>query len=714
MKSLLYVFIFLTFTLEAKPPTDRHDEVRDEMWLKADKTFRVVDIPAKWNERSAVIIAQLNRYEYRKPVMRNLLRYNEYNHYRIKLLDKNAVSEYSEMTYLPSRTVSSEGEEIKVYSGFKIIKPDGREVMVDKGDAVSMEREYNGRKQSYFKLAIPNLEPGDILDYYICEEVTRAYANLIHFFDPVIFTLPQEYPVMSHKLQFRVERRCFINVKSLNGAPNLKMVIDEENDEKYYSLDGTDLESVQEKRWFYPYRELPTIKFRAAFATGKAMRTFDVFLGEPGEVKSSVSKAEVQQMAQTMLSTPYDVKDMSKYAKKKLKGVKDPFEIATQAYYFYRNDMFNTAESNAVAGNSPWDTKKEIVFVDRFSTFLKSKKISHDIILAVPRNIGSIKDLLMENELEWFIRVKKGNEYLYLQPFDMHTLPGKINPMVEGTEAYAIDGLRYTSGGAIQTITLPLSNKDDHSSISSISVDLGDLTKAKVTLMRTLKGSNKSPDQYIFMDPFDIRAEEAAKFEMNNDYYDAFVGKKKYQAQKDAYLSKREKEREDDLKARMAEDFDLKIEEINGFKIEQTGRYQASPEMIYRLDFVTTNLVNRVGPNYMIDAGKLIEQQVKIESEELSRKENVYYPNPRTYKCIIEITIPKGYQAQGLDKFNRKVENKIGGFTSTAVERDGKIVIETNKHYDVNYADAALWTEIVAFINAANEFNDSKILLKKN
>jgi hypothetical protein len=453
MKSLLYVFIFLAFTLDAKPPGDRHDEVRDEMWLKADKTFRAVDIPAKWNDRSAVIIAQLNRYEYRKPVMRNLLRYNEYNHYRIKLLDKNAVTEYSEMTYLPSRTVSSEGEEIKVYSGFKIIKPDGREVMVDKGDAVTMERESNGRKQSYFKLAIPNLEPGDILDYYICEEVTRAYANLIHFFDPVIFTLPREYPVMSHKLQFRVERRCFINVKSLNGAPNLKMVIDEENDEKYYSLDGTDLESVEEKRWFYPYRELPTIKFRAAFATGKAMRTFDVFLGEPGEVKSSVSKAEVQRMAQTMLTGQYDVKDMSKYAKKKLKGVKDPFEIATQAYYFYRNDMFNTAESNAVAGNTPWDTKTEIVFVDRFSTFLKSKKISHDIILAVPRNIGSIKDLLMENELEWFIRVKKGNECLYFLPFDMHTLPGMINPMVEGTEAYAIDGLRYTSDGAIQIIT---------------------------------------------------------------------------------------------------------------------------------------------------------------------------------------------------------------------------------------------------------------------
>ena len=107
-------------------------------------------------------------------------------------------------------------------------------------------------------------------------------------------------------------------------------------------------------------------------------------------------------------------------------------------------------------------------------------------------------------------------------------------------------------------------------------------------------------------------------------------------------------------------------------------------------------------------------EQVKIEQEEIARKENIYYSNPRVYKYVIEIAIPKGYKAQGIDKLNRKVENKIGGFTSVAVERDGKVVIETNKHYDVNYADAASWKEIVAFINAANEYNGLKILLKKN
>jgi hypothetical protein len=189
------------------------------MWSTANKSFQVSDVPKKWATKSAVIIAQLNRYEYRKPAVLNLLRYNEYHHYRIKMLDKNAINKYSEMSYYTNHTDNSTHETVKVYVGFKVIKPNGKEIIVDLATAVTMEKQSGGLKRSYDKLAIPGLEQGDILDYYICEEATKSNQSLIYFFDPIVYALPREYPVMNHKLQFRAERRCFINLKSLNGAP---------------------------------------------------------------------------------------------------------------------------------------------------------------------------------------------------------------------------------------------------------------------------------------------------------------------------------------------------------------------------------------------------------------------------------------------------------------------------------------------------------------
>ncbi len=69
------------------------------MWNSSDKDFKAMSIPDKWKDKSAVFIALLHRFEYKKAVMANLLKVNQYSHYRLKLIDKNAINEYAEMTY---------------------------------------------------------------------------------------------------------------------------------------------------------------------------------------------------------------------------------------------------------------------------------------------------------------------------------------------------------------------------------------------------------------------------------------------------------------------------------------------------------------------------------------------------------------------------------------------------------------------------------------
>src|SRR5690606_30061489 len=152
------------------------------------KDFAVTTIPDKWKNQSAVIIAKSNLLSYRKAVLLSALNHNQYYHNRIMLLDKSAVEEYAQFS-LPGSRVGGVGTKYLTYAGFKIIKPDGREMEVSLNDLVKEEQKFNSSTFERYKLAIPNLEIGDILDYYMAEEETFVISSKYYAFDPVIFQL---------------------------------------------------------------------------------------------------------------------------------------------------------------------------------------------------------------------------------------------------------------------------------------------------------------------------------------------------------------------------------------------------------------------------------------------------------------------------------------------------------------------------------------------
>jgi hypothetical protein len=693
--------------------TDRALEIKEEMWNSPDKDFKAVTIPEKWKDKSAVIIAQLHRFEYKKALMASLLKINQYSHYRIKLIDKNAISKYTEITYNSDETYGATG--LKVYVGFKVIKPDGKEIVVSLSNAVKMERSGGGQTISYYKMAVPSLEPGDILDYYICEESVILKTSEIQFFDPVIYNLPQEYPVMKQKLHFRAQRKCYINLRSMNGAPELKLVNDEANDEQYYSLEDGDREGIADVKWLYPNRELPTIKFRATYASGKGLMYYNVLLGKQGEVKNSVHKAELARLTQTLMTPVYSVKHFSKYMKAKQPALKDPFEIAKAAYYFYRNQLLAKAEIRTIMGGGPY-TISDVEFTDVFSTFLDWKKIDHDIIVCVPRNISAIDDVVLENELRFLIRVKKGAQYMYFSPLTIFTNAGMLYPRIEGTDAYALDGLAdpMTWWSSLQRITIPTTKKEDNISESVIKVTTTDFSIAKMSATHSLKGYNKLFWQSEFLDLYDVLEEDNKRF----DPYVSFKtyaksDQKRLAAKKVAYNEKRKENRLKDLKTSLEGEFDFKIKDVENYNISKLGRFEADEEVEYSFDFTTEELFRKTGANYLMDIGKLIEKQVKIEDVELERNFNVYFENARAFRYKVIFEIPEGYQVQGIEKLNMKSEHAAGGFVSSAIEKDGKVIVETFKYYNGNFVDMKEWKNVVAFLNAANNFSDQKLLLKK-
>lgn len=707
-KTVALTFFFLIF-FASSYAVDRALEIKNEMWNSVDKAFVVKDIPQKWAGKSAVIIAQMNRFEYRKALVGNLLRKNQYHHYRIKLIDKNAVDNYAEMSFEVSEP------SLEIYVGYKVIKPSGSEVIVDLSRAIKMERSEGNRKIAYNKIAIPGLEPGDILDYYICEEASEPISSSLHFYDPVIYSLPQGYPMMYYKVQFRADRKCYINLKSVNGAPDFKLLTDEKNDEQYYTIEGEELEDADDQRWLYKYRDLPSIKFRAAYARNEAVVTgSDVLLGEKKVAKKNVTVKELEELTANLikgftLESTLAFGYLKKHAKANFKGVADPFELSAKAYYYLRNHtLIENAENKLWLGESP--SVSRLTFLKAMHTFLKERKIAHDVIVTADRNISGIDDVIMENELDWLIRVRKGSDYLYLGPFSTHTVAGSFSPMLEGVKAYAMDGLTAPNWKSKQ-FSMPILKSNDHlSDVTQNVMFADDMVTSTIQVAKVLKGSNKLYEQYYLLDYYDYQAEEEKLFKKEA----AKPLKKDQEALKKTYMSKRMPSRYEWLKEYVKENYEFETKEPKDLVVEQTGRFHDKPSFNYSFVFETNELIKKAGPNYIVDIGRLIEAQTKVDKEELDRNTNVYWDHPRAFKHKIVVQIPAGYSVEGIERFNSSTENKYGGFKSNAKIEGNTVVIETLKHYEVNYVPKSDWSTVVEFLNAAYSFNELKLLLKKS
>src|SRR2546430_17274498 len=68
--------------------------------ITEEPEFKVSNVPDKWKNESAVILAQKTDYAYVRKSMANAMTIKEYVRKRIKLQDKNALEKFSEFYYV--------------------------------------------------------------------------------------------------------------------------------------------------------------------------------------------------------------------------------------------------------------------------------------------------------------------------------------------------------------------------------------------------------------------------------------------------------------------------------------------------------------------------------------------------------------------------------------------------------------------------------------
>jgi hypothetical protein len=187
-----------------------------------------------------------------------------------------------------------------------------------------------------------------------------------------------------------------------------------------------------------------------------------------------------------------------------------------------------------------------------------------------------------------------------------------------------------------------------------------------------------------------------------------------YRKEFNALIEKIKDRNKEELKKAVSQEFEFEIEEV-AYELKNTGRFGSKQPFEYEEKFVIkNNLVKKAGHNYIVEIGKILTDQIDVDKKEKDRKNNVYMSFPRSFDNEIIFEIPAGYTVMGIEKLNKKVENETGKFVSTASITGNQLTIKTIKEYKNYFEPNANWTKMVSFLDAAYQFTQEKILLKKN
>ena len=705
MRKTIILSLFLCFSASlafAQEELSRAEKkFRKSVWENPSAAFRATATPEKYKNESAVILAKLFEYELTK-LSGTTVKEGLFFHTRIKLLDAAAVKEYSEISFNPYAKPTDYHFIMEYRIAIKIIKADKKEIVIDNSEKVAMQVQSNYASAKSFKIAVPNLETGDIIDYFIYYNFT--VGNLINM-PYQQFIVPEQYPIANFRFSALLQRRTSMNFSGTNGVPELRMEEDKNGDDiRYFEMNN--LEKTPDLKWFYPYRALPAVRFQARMA-GTAYNDF--WDARVRQVKTKITTEDWIKQLKDDKDIDSDI-SLRSFNKMKKETNINTFLMEAQALhsYIYYTDVL-------LGLRNGYNNVFDVAAVN-----LKKNKIPFKYAYCVPREYFTLNDIILKRDVRRGIYIESTKTFIFGSG-----LFGKVPAYMQGTKAYAMSVLDKKP--TLEKIDLPVEDKSKNATITDINVtfipdnDENLLIKSKEITLGNNQDVSGLYTEYQFNKQF---TDEYASYQMNTPSLQKEFFRIKqevdkfYQSKKGIkFVAEKRKDtidRNPIVTASLKKEYETDKITLKRFEIAQLGALAEKSDVIINRDFEIGGLFKKVGENYILDAGKLIGGQLELKKEELARTQDVYMPYAREFKNTIYITIPTGYSAQGLEKFNYNITNETGGFVSKAEIIENKIIITTHKSYNHLFEKAADWDKMTAFLEGCFQFTQQKILLKKN
>lgn len=722
MIRVINLFILLWMLSSIYSFADNEGEaIKKQMW--ETEAFKPVEIPEKYTNASCVIMNRTLEYDIKSIFM--YVQVNSTFHKRVKIQDKAGVEEYSTFSFtgdLEQGFYQKNKSGANIYAGFKVIKTDGREIEIDIKELLVTDEAIEGKLKTVLnKVSIPDLEVGDILDYYFAEKFfyNKDYEYGYVMIEPYVFYLSDVYPIISQNISIKSGSNCRINCRSMNGAPPLEILVDSKNSFAGKLVDNK-RDALKKEKWVNHKLETPMLRVNLLY-TRKPRKTgsYASFLSESGLYKDEITQDDLTVYVKHIVKGGYFGIDLVSKNIKKRKIKKNDDKVFRIFDEVKRFDLELIDRYKFLLGSGPYNSGDERIAA-HFSYFLNKYKIPHSILLTTDKNDVRLSDLYSGIELKSLIRIDL-DEPLYISNINPLTVLSDIDPKIAGNQAYAWQVYPKVKKNTLKPCTIPMQDHFANNSKTKVDVVLAfDSLVTQIEITQSLQKAMRHAAQYNLINKVEFF-----------DEYESHFGKKEfttlYTTRTRPSILKKEDEKIEDLRMEMArkreeylkdyikDDYNLVKEfKLTDFEIVEMGLFNKDNVFTYKIAGSVEDLISKVGRNYILDAGRLISTQVSLnEEEKKNRHYNIYMNNPKSFDNTIVINIPEGYRVKGLELFNADVKSSVGGFTSKAIQDGSKIIITTHKYYTTANSDKSLWNEFIPFIDAAFNMSQKQLLFEK-
>ena len=726
------------------------DAVKKEIWNTENASFKNYVIPEKYKKYSKVIISRENDikavgtkkfkfYIITAGTLRTLT-FTSTFHEMVKINDAAALDEYKELSFIKSLRFGSffgsqnspfPKESLTTFIGVRIIKPNGIIKQVDADEAV-MTKNTSSEKKA--KLAIPELAIGDIIDYFI---QTITFSNIDMSLNPVDFYLGSSGPILHYAINVEANKKFAVVYRTINNAPDFKIKKSTDDDNLLHT-EINNIDPYPLDLWMSESRQVPIIRVLLIMNNYFIQMNLKGF--KEGEIYKNSPIEKLEEMYKTWLSASVttaqaNVKEFEgevkpfyeAYIEKNRLSGKDENELAW--YYALRYSEYfkpSFTEKEIVVNNSRnYYSVQNDFFLHILNAFLFKHKSNPEYILACSRFSYNLSDVLEKNDMNLYL---KSDHYTYTDN-GIYDAPNHIPVSSEGEKGFRLQfrKMAFSFGSAVGKPSFDdiaynpgvITDAEKNQQFQEINISFNPANPGTVHLKRSTKitGALKASEQknlLLFEDELNAERENLG---LKKTFLDELKENKKTRSLADEYsnaFAQARKEYKTYFENEVKAEFDMQPENLTDYKVIQSGRFINKPEMIYSSEFDLTGLIKKAGKNYIFETGKLIGSQVKIIPEQRDRNVDVYMANTRSYKNKIIFSIPDGYSIEGLDKLNVSVNNETGAFNASALVNNGILTIETEKKYSNPVLKAEQWPLLLKVIDAANDFTNSRILLRKN
>lgn len=699
----------------------RQEEVKEEVWSIKQAGFRNRTVPPEYAGESVVVLAR--HVDLNTPQKAVKLHRTERN--LVAINDKAALERYSEFEFKQYENMNKSyplepfDKLTKiVYIGIRIYKKDGsmKEIYGDEAVVTDLQ----GYSYKTCKLAIPGLQVGDLIDYYIREEAFVIYAN---DFSQELFVFGEEAPVLEYSIHIGAFNEWFaLEYRSMNGAPNFK----ERYEDHMIHLDMLvrNIPPQPVNLWMRPSRQLPMVRvhMRPGARDEKAGRRKEgMIYANPNATK--IRDEAVARVVSARSDRGVNQLPVYSTVMGEVKQFKKANPGATQAQlaeFIYHTTRFHAVyeisntDAIVVDRRRNYTSLREDIFLQLVQRVLAENEIPAEFVFTTSLNGPALSEVFHTDDLKTMLRVP-GKQPVYISADGLFATVDHIPADFEGQKSPVLPPAQRH----VDTFwDVPESKAEENRQAERMKIGFNadNFQQLQVDRETVVTGHFKKGSQQQLLLFEDCYNEERKLLGTEYSFMDNFTHFRKTRSLEEEYknaFQKARRETRDHFLQEVQEQFDDATITLDTFRLEEMGLRAANPRLKYATKFSLDGFVKKAGPNYILDAGRFIGGQMSVKPSQRTRTADIYMPFARSFTYDIEVDIPEGYVAEGVEKLQRQVDNECGSFVVKAEQKDGKLQLQITKTYKVAFAPAAKWPLLLEMIDAAEAFRDQKVLFKK-